>query len=138
MVLNEAGQARRLQGHCVTPGSAGRGPLDWLACMAGVQREAARAKRQMAQGSVLLCILATSSNILLLLGPYHFCLLLSPFCIEYSLGISNFFEEISSLSRSIVFHYFFAMILRKAFLTLLAILGNSEFECRVPKNSKER
>ena len=45
------------------------------------------------------------------------------------LCISNFFEEISSLSRSIVFHYFFAMILRKAFLTLLAILGNSEFEC---------
>ena len=55
VVLNEAGQARRLQGHCVTPGSAGRGPLDWLACMAGVQREAARAKRQVAQGSV--CVL---------------------------------------------------------------------------------
>ena len=36
VVLGEEGQARRLQGHCVTPGSAGKGPLDWLACMARV------------------------------------------------------------------------------------------------------
>jgi len=46
------------QGICrdtVTPGSAGRGLLDWLACMAGVQCEAAHAKRQVAQGSV--CVL---------------------------------------------------------------------------------
>ena len=46
------------QGICrdtVTPGSAGRGLLDWLARMAGVQCEAAHAKRQVAQGSV--CVL---------------------------------------------------------------------------------
>ena len=36
VVLSEVGQARHLQGHCVTPGSAGKGPLDWLACMARV------------------------------------------------------------------------------------------------------
>ena len=34
-----------------------------------------------------------------------------------SLGISNFLEEISSLSHSIVFLYFFAWSLRKAFLS---------------------
>ena len=42
---------------------------------------------------VLLCILATSSEyFLLLLGPYHFCPLLSPSLHECSLGISNFLE----------------------------------------------
>ena len=30
--------------------------------------------------------------------------------MKCSLGISNFFEEISSLSQSIVFFYFFALI----------------------------
>ena len=30
--------------------------------------------------------------------------------MKYSLGISNFLEEISSLSHSIVFLYFFALI----------------------------
>ena len=34
----------------------------------------------------------------------------------YSLGISNFLEEISSLSPSIVFLYFFAVITEKGFL----------------------
>lgn len=60
VVLSEVGQARRLEGHCVTPGSAGRGPLDWLACMVGVQCEAARAKQQVAWGSV--CVLTRSST----------------------------------------------------------------------------
>jgi len=45
------------------------------------------------------------------------------------LGISNFLEEISSLSHSVVFLYFFALIARKAFLSLLAILWNSAFRC---------
>ena len=31
--------------------------------------------------------------------------------MKYSLGISNFLEEISSLSHSIVFLYFFALII---------------------------
>ena len=47
---------------------------------------------------------------MLLLGPYHFCPLSSPSFHEYSLGISNFLEEISSLSHSVVFLYFFALI----------------------------
>ena len=38
--------------------------------------------------------------LLLLLGPYHFCPLSSPSLHEMSLGISNFLEEISSLSHS--------------------------------------
>ena len=48
--------------------------------------------------------------------------------MKCSLGISNFLEEISSLSHSIVFLYFFALITEKAFLSLLAILWNSAFK----------
>ena len=42
-------------------------------------------------------------------------------------SISNFLEEISSLSHSIVFLYFFALITEAGFLSLLAILWNSSF-----------
>ena len=38
------------------------------------------------------------------------------FCMKCSLGISNFLEEISSLSCSIVFLYFFALITEEGFL----------------------
>jgi len=38
-------------------------------------------------------------------------------CMKCSLGISNFLEEISSLSPSIVFLYFFALITEDDFLT---------------------
>ena len=37
-------------------------------------------------------------------------------CMKSSLGISNFLEEISSLSHSIVFLYFFALIAEEGFL----------------------
>ena len=37
-------------------------------------------------------------------------------CMKCSLGISNFLEEISSLSHSIVFFYFFALISEEGFL----------------------
>ena len=47
--------------------------------------------------------------------------------MKYSLGISNFLEEISSLSYS-VFLYFFALITEEGFLILLAILWNSAFK----------
>ena len=36
--------------------------------------------------------------------------------MKYSLGISNFLEEISSLSHSVVFLYFFALITEEGFL----------------------
>ena len=49
-------------------------------------------------------------------------------CMKSSLGISNFLEEISSLSHSIVFLYFFALIAEEGFLSLLAILWNSAFK----------
>ena len=69
---------------------------------------------------VLLCILATFLNLLLnlllLLGPYHFCRFWAHLCMKCSLGISNFLEEISSLSHSIVFLYFFALITDEVFL----------------------
>ena len=42
--------------------------------------------------------------------------------------ISNFLEEISSLSHSIVFLYFFALITEEDFLISPAILWNSEFK----------
>ena len=37
-------------------------------------------------------------------------------CMKCSLGISNFPEEISSLSHSVVFLYFFALIAKEGFL----------------------
>ena len=37
-------------------------------------------------------------------------------CMKCSLGISNFLEEISSLSHSIIFLYFFALIAEEGFL----------------------
>ena len=42
--------------------------------------------------------------------------------MKCTFGISNFLEEISRLSHSIAFLYIFALVLRKAFLSLLAIL----------------
>ena len=48
--------------------------------------------------------------------------------MKCSLGISNCFEEISSLSHSLVFLYFLHWLLRKAFLSLLDILWNSAFK----------
>ena len=47
--------------------------------------------------------------------------------MKCSLGISNFLEEISSLSYSSVFLCFFALITDEGFLSLLAILWNSAF-----------
>ena len=49
-------------------------------------------------------------------------------CMKCSLGNFNFLEAISSLSHSVVFLYFFALTLKKAFLSLLAILWNSAFK----------
>ena len=71
--------------------------------------------------TILLCILATSQCLLLLLGPYHFCPLLCPSLYEMFPGISNFLEEISSLFHSIVFLCFFALITwgRLSYLSLL-------------------
>ena len=46
--------------------------------------------------------------------------------MKYSLDISNFLEEISSLSHSVVFLDFFALITEEGFL--LAILWNSAFK----------
>ena len=48
--------------------------------------------------------------------------------MKYSLGIFNFLEDISSLSNSVVFLYFFALITEEGFLSLLAILWNSAFK----------
>ena len=48
--------------------------------------------------------------LLLLLGPYRFFLYYAHLCLKCSLSISNFLEEISSLSHSIIFIFFFALI----------------------------
>ena len=53
---------------------------------------------------------------LLLLGPYHFVLYWAHLFMKCSLVISNFLEKISSLSHSIVFLYFFALITEEGFL----------------------
>ena len=49
-------------------------------------------------------------------------------CMKCSLGISNFPEEISSLSHSMDFLYFFALIAEEGFLISPAILWNSAFK----------
>ena len=49
--------------------------------------------------------------------------------MKCSLGISNFLEEISSLSHSMFSSIYLHWSLRKAFLPLLAILWNSAFRC---------
>ena len=46
--------------------------------------------------------------------------------MKCSLGISNFLEEISRLSHSVVFLYFFALIAEEGFF---AIHWNSAFRC---------
>ena len=46
-------------------------------------------------------------------------------CMKYSLGISNFLEEISSLSHSVVFLYSFEIFHLKRLFILLAVLWNS-------------
>ena len=48
--------------------------------------------------------------------------------MKCSLGISNFLEEISSLSHSIVFLCFFQLITEEVFSCLLAILWNTAFK----------
>ena len=47
--------------------------------------------------------------------------------MKCSLGNSDFLEEISRLSHSTVFLYFFALIIEEGFLTFLAILWNTAF-----------
>ena len=44
--------------------------------------------------------------------------------MKYSFGISNFLEEISSLSYSVIFLYFFALIAEEGFLISLLFFGN--------------
>ena len=52
----------------------------------------------------------------LLLGTHRFCPFTAHLCMKCSLGISNFLEEISSLSHSVVFLYFFSLITWEDFL----------------------
>ena len=44
-------------------------------------------------------------------------------CMKCSLGISNFLEEISSLSHAIAFLYYFALITEEGFLISLLFFG---------------
>ena len=53
---------------------------------------------------------------LFLLGPYHFCPYCAYLCRKCSLGILNFLEETCSLSHSIVFLCFFALITEEGVL----------------------
>ena len=48
-------------------------------------------------------------------------------CLKCSLGISNFLEEIANLSYSIISSISLQCLLKKAILSLLAILWNSAF-----------
>ena len=73
--------------------------------------------------TVLLCIHATSSYYLLLLfNPYHFCPLFAHLCMKCFLGISNIFAVASTLSHSIVFLYYFALITEEVFILLIMIM----------------
>ena len=55
--------------------------------------------------------------------------------MKCSLGISNLLEDISSLSHSVVFLYFFALITEEGFLISPAILWNSAFTWVYPSFS---
>ena len=61
---------------------------------------------------------------LLTISSFNVCI----FCMKISLGISNFLELISSLSHSIFFLCFFALVTEEGFLFSLAILRNSAFK----------
>ena len=52
--------------------------------------------------------------------------------MKYSLGISNFLEESSSLSHAIVFLYFFALITEEGFL--MAPCYSLELYIQISKN----
>ena len=54
--------------------------------------------------------------LLFLLGPHHSVLYCAHLCMKCFLGISSFLEELSSLSHTIVFLYFFALITEEGFL----------------------
>ena len=79
--------------------------------------------------TVLLCILASLLNIFCF-GQVHTISIL--YCaylyVKCSLGISNFLEETSSLSHSIIFLCFFALITKEGFLISPAILWNCAFK----------
>ena len=49
--------------------------------------------------------------------------------MKFSLGVSNFLEEISRLSLSTIFLYFFALITAEGFLISLCFFWNSAFRC---------
>ena len=66
---------------------------------------------------VLLCLATYSYYLLLLLGPYRFYY--AHLCMKCSFGFSNFLEEISSLSHSIVFLFLFVLITEECFLISL-------------------
>src|SRR5574341_748183 len=66
---------------------------------------------------VLLCILAPFLNIFCFCQVHTISVLYcAHLCMKCSLGISNFLEEISRLSHSIVFLYFFALITEEVVL----------------------
>ena len=48
--------------------------------------------------------------------PVELFQILKDDAVKYSLGISNFLEEISSVSHSVVFLYLFALITEEGFL----------------------
>ena len=73
------------------------------------------------------CVFLPPSLNIFCFCPYHFCPLLCPSCMKYSLGISDFLEGISSLSILLFSPISLHWPLRKAFLSLLAILWNSAF-----------
>ena len=59
---------------------------------------------------------AAAKSLELLLGYTISDLYCAHLCIKYSLGISNFLEEVSSISHSVVFFCFFALITEVGFL----------------------
>ena len=63
-----------------------------------------------------------------LFSPYLFCPYCANVCMKYSIGISNFLKEISSLPILLLSSISLHWSLKKAFLSLL-FLWNSAFRC---------
>ena len=84
---------------------------------------------------VLLCVIVTSSSYLLLCEIHITSVVYwAHLCMKYSHGISHFIEEISSLSHSIFFLCFFALITAEGFL----ISPCYSMELCIPKEFQKR
>ena len=77
------------------------------------KRQSTHGHHQIVNTEIRLIVFFAAENGEILYSSVLYCAYL---CMKCSLGVSNFLEEISSLSHSIIFLYFFALIAEVGFL----------------------